>query len=160
MEFNQPSEILVTDKTVAEEKRLTDIRNQVTLLEGESVRLRDLIQSEKYEINELVKQKAELESQLPVLEERVSILKNVIENLAAEEIGMKDYKAKVTGECEALIKHAEVIMQNTVADREVFEKERASFQVEKEELANRVVMVGVQETVLAEKAAKLRELIL
>ena len=79
MEMTQPSNPIVTDKTKAEEKRLTEIRNQVTLLEGESARLRDLIQAEKYEVNELVKQKAELSEMIPKLQSQrdsVNLIRN------------------------------------------------------------------------------------
>lgn len=159
MEFTQPSDPIVTNKTIAEEKRLTDIRNQVTLLEGETVRLRELIHAEKYEVNELVKQKAELESQLPLLNDKVSILKNVVENLKAEELGLIDYKRKVAGECEAAIKHAEIIMKNATADQNALEIEKAALVNEKAELIQREEVVHEQAMVLAEKSAKLRELI-
>lgn len=160
MEFAQPSNPIVTDKTKAEEKRVTEIRNQVTLLEGESMRLRDLIQAEKYEINELVKQKAELESQLPTLNDRVSILKNVTESLMAEVEGLKDYKTKIAGECEAKIKHAEIIMQNAETDRKALEEGLNTLDIEKAELVKKEEMVHEQAMNVAEKLAKLREIIL
>lgn len=160
MEFAQPTNSIVTDKTKAEEKRVTEIRNQVSLLEGESMRLRDLIQAEKYEINELVKQKAELESQLPLLNDKVSILKNVIENLMAEELGLRDLKVKIAGELEAATKHLEIVNENVKIERDLIQNERETLEAEKVELAIKQEMVNAHATVLAEKLAKLREIIL
>ena len=70
MDFVQPQAEIITDKTKAENAKVTQLRNNATLLEGEIKRLKDLVSSQGYIIDQQVKQKMELEEIIPVLENK------------------------------------------------------------------------------------------
>lgn len=159
MEFAQPTNSIVTDKTKAEEKRVTEIRNQVSLLEGESMRLRDLIQAEKYEINELVKQKAELEPQLPALTAKRIELEEKVAQLLSEVDALEIQKQTVVVETNTAIEKASVITQNADKAHEYMLKELALLEEAKADLIKSEESFYEKTMVFAEKQAKLRELI-
>lgn len=157
--MTQPSDPIVTNKTTAEEKRVTEIRNQVTLLEGESVRLRDLIQAEKYEVNELVKQKAELKDSILKLKADFDVVGEDIASCTNSLEALNEQKKEVEKEVKDF---NEILESGTIVYNKMhaeIAESKTYLEIEKAELAKDQESLREQAAVLSEKQNKLRELL-
>lgn len=76
-------------------KQITGVRNQISLGQAENKRFIDLIAASKYEINELVKQKSDLENQIKTLSDKKDSLDASIKKLTTEEDTLNTYKKQV-----------------------------------------------------------------
>jgi len=160
MQFSQPGEGIVTDKTQAESKRVTALRNQVTVLEGETIRLRDLINGEKYEVGQLVKQKEELLNQIPELQTKVdSLLKEIGSSQASLDSMKKEY-SEANDRVISLRAEVEVINRDNEEAKSGIETEKENLRLAKAALVLQAKRVADKDTELEEKLKSLRNIIL
>lgn len=160
MDFTQPTEEITTNKTQAENKKLVDIRNQVTILEGESIRLRELIHAEKYEVGELVKQKRELTDALPDLLLKRDSIGDEIAALTANLAVLEERRVQVNKEVDSALKITEEaqakyleVIQDLDIKRETLEKAQKDIAAQKELLA-------IKEAELNDKLNQLRKIVI
>lgn len=137
-------------------KQITGVRNQITVGQAEHKRFTDLIASSKYEVNELVKQKVDLEDQIDTLSKKKDVLNTSIKELEKEEIDLNNNKINIDAHVEermATLQKREVeinIIQKSVdshiadleskieafnSDLEAHELDKADFQKRVDKLA-------------------------
>lgn len=81
MDITQPAEEINTDKVKAENAKIAILRDNATILESEISRLKSLVASENYAVEQLVKQRVDLLTQIPNLEEQRNLIQTNIEDL-------------------------------------------------------------------------------
>jgi len=82
--------------------KIEKARNNVTIMEGEFVRLKGLVTAETYTINELAKQKAELNNELEGFEARSVAAKNELETVNNQLVVASDKLEKMKAEISEL----------------------------------------------------------
>lgn len=150
MELIQPTTDITTKKTEAETAKLNQIRNNISVLEGETVRLRSLIEAEKYEINQMVLQKKELEDLIPGLVTRCDTLEAQISS-ATTTLTLLEVKKKEAQE--------ELAASKKIADKNKskYEDLLATVSKEQAELKEHALLIDKREAKVAEEEAKLQE---
>jgi len=153
MNINQPTE----NPNIPSElkKQIDAVRNQVSIAEGDLRRLSDLVISQKYEVNQLVKQKKELEDQVAKLTDK-SILESGNESLrqknqdllkektsAEETIAKAHFKLQVREEA---VKDSEDILQKKnyalLSDSKALEASKIAHAKDKEAFHARVTKLN------------------
>ena len=159
MDFSQPSNDIVTKKTEAENEKLNQIRNNVSILEAEVKRLRGLVEAEKYAVEQLVLQKKELEQSIPQLMsqyneigEDIVICTSSLESLKEQKIEMK----KELEESEKIAADNKNLYTDQLFD---MEKETALLDAEREIVNERAKELNEAEQTLNKKLAQLKDII-
>lgn len=160
MDFSQPSDGIVTKKTEAENEKLNQIRNNVSILEAELKRLRGLIEAEKYAVEQLVLQKKELEDSIPKLSTQYAAIAEDIAGCTSSLEALKEQKL----EAEREVAESKVIasenkllytdlLDNLAREQVIQDEERAI-------LNERAERIAENEAVLQAKITQLKSIIL
>lgn len=159
MQITQPTDSIVTDKTKAESEKLAQLRNNATIIEGEVARLKGLVNAEKYEIEQLVKQKADLTEQIPMLELKKTTLDDLVTSLTATLADLGEQKAKTE---QKIASDTEAINEKLNACTELeqeLEKQALLIASAQTSLEERHKKLDTEEEELNKKLAKLKDII-
>lgn len=143
MDFSQPSNDIVTKKTEAENEKLNQIRNNVSILEAELKRLRGLIESEKYAVEQLVLQKKELEETIPKLKVEYDSIGEDIASCTSSLEDLKEQKLEIEKE---VAKSKKKLDDNSTRYVEQLDK-----------IAEQLAMQEQERAILNEKAKRIAE---
>lgn len=106
-------------------KQITAVRNQITLSQAEVIRLSELALSSKYEINELVKQKVDLEEQIAKLSGNKENLTKEVEALATNVTDLKKQKLDIDTSIEEKLKDFTIKSEEFAEEKKALDEQKA-----------------------------------
>lgn len=137
MNINQPTENPNIPTELAQQ--IIAVRNQVSLGEGELRRLTELVVAQKYEVNQLVKQKNELEKENEKLSTGKNLLQDEIKTLESEKKALTeeniDIDERISQKIDSLNKREKAIRSmedDTLKARSALEAEKKVLEASKD----------------------------
>lgn len=143
-------------------KQVAARQDSVTVLDADIIRLKKLVEAEKYTIGEQSKQKDELEIQISKLEDGLKVASDSLESINEAVVAARDELTSIqAAQAEALSQKAEAegyidSKYKELSSKQAIVDESARLNAEKaDELAQKETAINAKHAALAELASKL-----